>query len=462
MRRSRLRRARRARIWACLLAAGAVLLPRAAWAVPSFATQTGQPCVACHIGAYGPQLTALGRAFKIGGYTQTGGKGWQASNPLSAMFQGSFNHTSKGQGAPAAPHYDDNNNATIDQISAFIAGRVTDYAGGMVQVTYDGVGRAFLLDNTDLRVTKPFAVGNSELQLGVDVNNNPTVQDPYNSTYAWGYPFVSSALVPTPTASPLLAGGFAGNVYGATVYAWYDQSLYLEAGLYNTYGPSLLSLTGQAYGPGSTANPAPYLRAAYEWNWAAQSAHVGGIFLHSNVNPATGPFSASGALGHDSYTDYALDGDWQYLGTGKHIVTVQGIFDHEDADLTGSYRAGAANPQRASLNDMRINANYYFQQTYGLTAAWQETWGSANPGLYAAAPLTGSANGKPDSTAFILEADWVPFGKAGAWAGPWVNLKLGAQYTIYTQFNGGTSNYDGFGRNASDNNSLYLFAWLIF
>jgi hypothetical protein len=97
-----------------------------------------------------------------------------------------------------------------------------------------------------------------------------------------------------------------------------------------------------------------------------------------------------------------------------------------------------------------------------LTAAWQETWGSANPGLYAAAPLTGSANGKPDSTAFILEADWVPFGKAGAWAGPWVNLKLGAQYTIYTQFNGGTSNYDGFGRNASDKNSLYLFAWLIF
>ena len=59
------------------------------------------------------------------------------------------------------------------------------------------------------------------------------------------------------------------------VYAWYDRSLYLEAGLYNTYGPSLLSLTGNAYGPGSTANPAPYVRAAYEWNWNGQSAHVG-------------------------------------------------------------------------------------------------------------------------------------------------------------------------------------------
>ena len=96
--------------------------------------------------------------------------------------------------------------------------------------------------------------------------NGPTVQDPFNSTYAWGYPYVSSILVPVPTAQPLLAGGLIGNSLGATVYAWYDRSLYLEAGLYNTYGPSLLSWTGNAYGPGGTASPAPYLRAAYEWN----------------------------------------------------------------------------------------------------------------------------------------------------------------------------------------------------
>ncbi|HET6236643.1 MAG TPA: hypothetical protein VFE41_17025 [Acetobacteraceae bacterium] len=43
-----------------------------------------------------------------------------------------------------------------------------------------------------------------------------------------------------------------------------------------------------------------------------------------------------------------------------------------------------------------------------------------------------------------------------------MNLKLGAQYTLYTQFNGVASNYDGFGRNASDNNALYVFAWMIF
>jgi hypothetical protein len=34
--------------------------------------------------------------------------------------------------------------------------------------------------------------------------------------------------------------------------------------------------------------------------------------------------------------------------------------------------------------------------------------------------------------------------------------------TIYTQFNGGFKNYDGAGRNAGDNNTLFLFAWLAF
>ena len=43
---------------------------------------------------------------------------------------------------------------------------------------------------------------------------------------------------------------------------------------------------------------------------------------------------------------------------------------------------------------------------------------------------------------------------------PWANLKLGIQYTAYTQFNGGNKNYDGFGRSASNNNTLYVFAWM--
>ena len=201
-----------------------------------------------------------------------------------------------------------------------------------------------------------------------------------------GISFVASILVPTPTAQPLLASGLIGNSIGATVYAWYDRSLYVEAGLYNTYGPSLLSYTGNGYGPGATANPAPYLRAAYEWNWNGQSAHIGGIFLHSNINPAISTFASNGSAGQDSYTDYAVDGGYQWIGDGTHIVSVLGIFDHEDQKPRQLFRHRGGEPADNTLNQIRASVTYYYQQTYGATVAWQKTWGSRQPSAVCARP----------------------------------------------------------------------------
>src|SRR6185437_1954699 len=147
-------------------------------AVPSFAAQTGQPCTACHIGAFGPQLTPLGRAFKIGGYTQRGGEGWEADVPLSAMVLGSFTHT--GSGVPADQiehHFNDNNNFALDQISVFLAGGIGEHTGGFMQFTYSNIPNASNVDNVDLRpYTTTFDVGGSELRIGTTINNNPTVQ----------------------------------------------------------------------------------------------------------------------------------------------------------------------------------------------------------------------------------------------------------------------------------------------
>jgi hypothetical protein len=56
----------------------------------------------------------------------------------------------------------------------------------------------------------------------------------------------------------------------------------------------------------------------------------------------------------------------------------------------------------------------------------------------------------------------VPLGKLHSWGRPWVNLRIGLQYTGYLRFNGGASNYDGFGGSASQNNSLFLFSWMAF
>ncbi|MEO6876271.1 MAG: cytochrome C, partial [Opitutaceae bacterium] len=56
-----------------------------------------------------------------------------------------------------------------------------------------------------------------------------------------------------------------------------------------------------------------------------------------------------------------------------------------------------------------------------------------------------------------------PFNKGGGpvfW--PQSNVKLSLQYTAYGKFDGAHTNYDGSGRSARDNNTLYLEAWIVF
>ena len=38
-----------------------------------------------------------------------------------------------------------------------------------------------------------------------------------------------------------------------------------------------------------------------------------------------------------------------------------------------------------------------------------------------------------------------------------IDSRIGLQFTFYNEFNGAGTNYDGNGRNASDNNSVYLY-----
>jgi len=448
---------------ALLLSAG-----QPAQALPSYASQTGQPCTSCHVGGFGPQLTPSGRAFKIGGYTQTGGDGLASQIPFSAMAYGSFSKTATNQPSNSIPGYGDNNNFNLDQVSGFLAGGFGEHSGALVQATSNNNLSNFHLDNTDIRpYTTTFDLGTEELRIGTTLNNAPTVQDPYNTTFAWGYPFVLSAIAPTPAAQPVLAGAFAGNSIGATAYAWYSHSLYVEAGGYNTMSPYLLARSGNSYAIGSTQGTAPYVRAAYEWDFNGQAVHVGGIFFKADVNPVTAPLMSDGSMGRDHYTDYAADMGYQFLGDGTHTVTLQGIYTHETQNLTGSTAMsnnanGTAFGSSYKLDQVRTNASYWYQNTYGATFGWQRTWGPADPVLFAPGAVTGSNNSKPDSNAFILEADWVPFGKDDSWMGPFVNLKFGVQYVVYTLFNGANTNYDGSGRNAGDNNTLFLFSWLAF
>ena len=120
-----------------------------AWAVPSFARQTHQPCTSCHIGGFGPQLTPFGRQFKRMGYTLS--VGTDTKVPLSMMLIESFTHTAKAQSSPPADGFSTNDNTELQQASVFLAGRITDHLGVMGQATYSQNGGLLGWDNTDVR-----------------------------------------------------------------------------------------------------------------------------------------------------------------------------------------------------------------------------------------------------------------------------------------------------------------------
>jgi len=45
-----------------------------------------------------------------------------------------------------------------------------------------------------------------------------------------------------------------------------------------------------------------------------------------------------------------------------------------------------------------------------------------------------------------------------------LNVRLGVQYIAYQKFNGGSTSYDlsSGGRNAKDNNTLYMYLWFAY
>jgi hypothetical protein len=110
-------------VWSGLKAGGAglLLLPVIATlasgparAVPAFAVQTGQPCAACHVGAFGPQLKPFGRDFKLHGYV--GNDGQDHGLPLALTARTSFTHTSVPQDGGAAPRLRANHKANKDVV----------------------------------------------------------------------------------------------------------------------------------------------------------------------------------------------------------------------------------------------------------------------------------------------------------------------------------------------------------
>ena len=439
---------RRAAI-ACLALTFSLFAARAQ-ALPAFAAQTGQTCETCHVGGFGPQLTPYGRLFKLNGYTMRSGP---INAPLAVMAVASYLRTSRDQPSPPPPHFGLNDDFAVDQVSLFLAGGLGSHFGGFAQVTYDGVGRAWTWDNLDLRAVAPLTIKGKSVVLGASLNNNPTVQDPWNTLPAWGFPFTSSTLAPSPVGAPLISGALAQNTLGLTGYAWIDAALYIEAGAYASPGASLLTHLGaDPASPGDIDGAAPYARAAFQQTVGEHTLEAGLVFLQAGVFP--GRDHSAGVS--DRFTDVGVDASDHVALANGDVLTFNARYIDERQTFRASRALGLAANRHDSLRDFRADASYDWRGGIGARVQVFDTTGSADALLYSA-----NRTARPDTSGLMLQIDGTPFGGA---AQPMrrLNLRAGVQYTIYARFDGAGANFDGAGRRASDNNTLRIFTWVAF
>jgi hypothetical protein len=370
-----------------------------AHAVPSYARQTGMACAACHT-VY-PELTAFGRSFKMNGYTLTGIKEVKSTStpeasglklsgipPMSAMLQTQFATSKNGGDVYSLPA----------EFSLFFAGNISPKMGSFIQMTMEQGGN-FELDNTDIR----YATHSGGTTIGVTVNNSPTVQDLWNSTPAWGFPFTGGVDV----AAPVIADALAQNVMGIGAYVDTAGGLYGEVSLYNPTG-NFDSPSGFISGTATIKTMAPYARLAWEKTFnSGDSLMIGAYGMQASVYDTAG---APGVL--DKYTDAAVDTQWQHK-MGSNSVSVHVTYITEDQNLVLS--PGGT----GTLNALRVDGIYHW-------------------GYHATASLGYASNSGVDTgSSTTIQYSYLP----------WQNTKFTAQYAI--------------DNNDSNNNTTLLQAWLM-
>jgi hypothetical protein len=486
-------------------------------ALPSFARQTGQPCGTCHTDF--PALTPYGRKFKLLGYTTGGGpyrttlfpefkldpldslvndlkshlgqpssagyvrqqndeeqgKPWVP--PISIMGIGGYTNTQTSQTPPCGA-YKCNDNVVFAPVSFFYGGAITDHIGAFAQMTYNNAPFGVLdpqdpnashqwsWDNIDVRYANTARLGTIDIIYGITANNNPSVQDPWNTTPAWGFPYAASNVAPTPAIGTLIDGAFAAHVVGVGGYAFINDALYLELSGYRTVNYNALNKLGinPFDAPGVFQGIAPYWRVALEPHWGNHWFEVGAFGMSAQVRPwdqtqldPTGFYQNVTLQQADRYTDTAFDAQYQYQGA-NYWLTLRGTYIHEKQALDATFANGGSTNPTNTLNTFRGLASiaYGNDNRIVLTGQYFDTKGSTDPLLYGGLASQFDPNGTPptdpNSNGYIFEIAYIPFISSPSPVWPWANMRVGLQYTYYNKFDGDTVF-------AKNNNTLFAYLW---
>jgi hypothetical protein len=358
-----------------------------------------------------PQLTPFGRQFKMQGYTLTTqgevkGEGLSINlgAPFSMMLQTTYSQLSK----EPDPTTDKSKLSLPAQLSIFYAGRISNKVGSFIQITAeqnDGFG----MDNTDIRFADNGKLNDKPTTYGVTLNNNPTVQDPWNSTPVWGFPWFEAGYGYEYPDTLITAVG--GDVAGLTGYNFYNNQLYTELGAYQAAN------TDGVKDDKVIKGTAPYWRLAYSRD-------------HNNTSWEVGTFGLTGKLqSDDELTDIGVDTQLQWMLEDNQSLTLDANYIHEDQ------------PNSEYLDTMKLDLTWYTNQTWGITAGYHGAISSSN-----AISGTDSTNsGDWGTDAYQAQLDYTP----------WLNTRFALQYTGYTKLNGTSTG-------ASDSNQWMLGGWFLF
>ena len=477
-----------------------------AQALPLFARQTGQNCVACHAGGQFPELTPYGRMFKMTGYTI----GARVAVPISAMGQITYAKVrDTGKSDDPQADFQKNGSPMFSGGSIFFGGKVTDNIGAFIQWTYDNYAGQRVgdsgnndgkwqgkpsADNIDIRYADRFVDANRDLIVGVSVNNNPSVSDPWNTAAAWMQYVPASSVTSHRFAdanTPFPGNSTGGNVAGINAYAYLNKMFYAELGFYQTANKGFSFMSGGINDAGTTklkgANN-PYWRVALTHDWGAHNLMVGATGMVAHLYDDNTDTSNPNSI--YKVTNTGVDAQYQYI-LDPHTVTAQAAYMRQKTNysantIAANLGAGSAHGFFAAdgitpladgndsdtTNVFRAKLTYVYQAKYGGSLAYFNQTGTTNTanqtsgydpvtGLITSDPggvlgatgvserVGGNLSGNPGQRGFTYEAFVMPV----------QYVRIGAQYTAYSKYNGAKDNYDGLGRNARDNNTLFLYVW---